>query len=435
MTTVAMTTKLLHVDVYTSLFWSYGNAALENNLTRALVVTLRTCGSATTGRFLRRFTGHSGRPPFSLALQAAPDGPLGPAPGATVLGITTDRSDAVERRLGRLRGKLRVEPGSLATRGIPDAWVLDRKHRVCLLIESKLGPKLNEAQLVRHWRSHLGPWAPERYRPATWAEVGDFFDLELSGHPLRPHARFITREFFEYLDLLGLRPFTVFRPHHLDRGEVRDGFEELVGKLRQLPGRSRGWKVHPWTEPDADYKVKGRLRLGNTGVAFWTPTEGLAVKFALGAGARSDVDIVVARTRDAGWRRRVRDALDKLGPFTAEVKVRAQFAQATNYVPVHIERGASSRSLDRLLRLLLECHICERWSRGKLQWWLRSRGVRQATIDETLDEHHLFNVYGHLLIYTLMPPRDLVDRNLDALARLLVRRLDALERVRAAFST
>src|SRR4051812_40635535 len=61
-----------HADVHMNVFWSYDNAELEDNCTRALMVTLRACGNETIAAFLREFTGQEGKEPFAVALQAAP---------------------------------------------------------------------------------------------------------------------------------------------------------------------------------------------------------------------------------------------------------------------------------------------------------------------------------------------------------------------------
>lgn len=421
-----------HADIHANLFWSYGNAELENNCTRALVVTLSACGTATTARFLRAFAGSSGRPPFTLALQAAPQRSVRAAPGATILALTTTRVGAVEQRIGPLPGKRRSSRRDYATRAIPDAWILDAEGRVALLIESKLGPTLDRDQLERHWRAHLGPPVPKRFRSRSWEDVAGFLERELREHPLNPSARFVARGFLEYLDLLGLRPFRTFRAHHFVRGDLRDGFQALLEVVRALPGRARGWTTHPWTEPDAD--LRSRPGLGNTGLAFWEGVDGLAIKLALGARAKSDVEHVLAQAQNARWRQSLRKALAGLGPFTAEVKVRAQFAQANCYVPVRVIRGATGRHLDDLLSELMNCHKDDTWDRQRLRRWLRGQGVAADSIEASLDDHQRFNVYGHLLLFVVIPGPDLVDKDLVRVAKMVSDRLDAMEAVRQAFS-
>src|SRR3954470_15347799 len=100
---------MLKADNHTNLFWSYQNAALEDNCTRALMVTLKACGNSVIARFIRTFAGISASGPFSVALQAAPNtASAKPAPGATVLAITTRRQLHLAQRLGPIHGKLRI---------------------------------------------------------------------------------------------------------------------------------------------------------------------------------------------------------------------------------------------------------------------------------------------------------------------------------------
>lgn len=426
---MGVSSRAVRADVHTNLFWSYGNAALENNCTRALVISLDACGPRTTSRFLREFAGCAGTPPFSVALQAAPKEIRSNVPGARVLAITTNHADRVALRISHLRRKLRLD--SESPRAIPDAWILDARSRLCLLIESKLGSSLDLEQLGRHWRAHLGRDVPRAHIHATWEAVGDFFAGEIARGKLTPRAKYVAKEFTEYLDLLGLMPFVRFQRHHFERNEVRDGFEKLISRIKRIPGFSRGWTKHPWTEPDADFR-RGR-RLGNTGLAFWDALDGLAVKFALGAGARAEVDAVLTRASNPLWLGSVRAALSELGPFRAEVKVRAQFANAQCYVPVLKYERASAGDLTDILRKLSTCHVGETWGRTRLVRWLRRQGAEEGDL-QGLDGHQRFHVYGHLLVNTNIPAAELIDRDLNRIAQSAAKMLNDMERVREAFS-
>lgn len=419
-----------HADVYTNLFWSYGNAGLENNCTRAMVVALRTCGDRTTARFLRRFAGISARGPFTLALQAAPD-TAKVAPGATVLAITTARRRDVARRV-RLDGKLRVPRSELVGRAIPDAWVIDGLGEVQLLVESKLGPRFDHAQIERHAVQHLGGRVGARAKHASWEDVAAFFtgEIELL-HGSSPGA-FVAREFVAYLDLLGLLPFQQFKAHHFAQGEVRDGFAALMTKVQSQKGfERRRWRMHPWDEPDADFRGVGG-GIGNTGLAMWRGVDGLAVKLAIGASSKAEIDRILERADDASWMRSVQRSLARTAPFTAEIKIRAQYANANCFVPVEKLVDASSGDLSEITDRLAACHLDRRWSRRALVRWLDEQRVMPSVVEGWLDNHSQFNVYGHLLIYTSIPPKVLVTKDLDRVAGIAAARLSDMERVRRA---
>ena len=191
---------------------------LEDNVTRALIITLRSC-DLLTQKFIEEFTGIDAQGPYEHDLQSR---------------LEPGEEDA-ERR-SQLRGKCLIvvaghpdEPeivqGSDAEMlggSRPDAWI--RSDRITVLFENKLRGNIEDAQIRRHVRVNFGeglePVYPSRRNHAaternqvpvvllSWHDVYNFLsrfsDEQLCSQGSESH--FIVCRFLEYLEVIGMGP-------------------------------------------------------------------------------------------------------------------------------------------------------------------------------------------------------------------------------------
>lgn len=181
-------------DRHLNLFYSYNRDSelIENNLTRALMVTLRMLGDEARNAFLQTFLAEGFQrlhpdqpvelPDFSAAqfsLQGYMDKRISRRmQHRYVLAIASHRYDEMhwEERMAGL------EQDSLAIRddlyggSIPDGWIYDTQDEYCYLIEAKVGSyPLTRSQIYSHAREWLG-WQSEddierHVLSLTWADV------------------------------------------------------------------------------------------------------------------------------------------------------------------------------------------------------------------------------------------------------------------------
>jgi hypothetical protein len=164
---------------------------LENNLTKSLIVVLEHADSV----FLQAFAQRLGlAPPDELprfSLQRRPVG-VQTTPKRVVVGITGGTTEHMELR-------------SAADGGRPDAWILTDKWTV--LVESKLGSKIDEDQLHRHARS--AGWTRDYdVRYLTWQEIYTIVHDELMKLGNRnPTSRLLVSQWLDYLRGQQMIPF------------------------------------------------------------------------------------------------------------------------------------------------------------------------------------------------------------------------------------
>jgi len=161
---------------------------LENNTTKALVNVLEFSSPALREQFLRWLGVDTGSPKIYFELQ---------------------RKTIGERRIQRAKKRLllglvggrSIEEASYPERApegssLPDAWIYGDDF--VILIESKLGPKLDASQKKRHMEL-LGAGAEEKQ--VTWQELHQFF----SGLPnLAALDHFLAQQFTKYLEYTGM---------------------------------------------------------------------------------------------------------------------------------------------------------------------------------------------------------------------------------------
>ena len=188
---------------------------LEDNLTRALLITVRSCDSLTQ-EFIRAFTGIDTQGPYEHDLQSR----LGP-------------SGESEARSRRYRDKCLIavarrpeEPESSengesenAGGSRPDAWITS--ENAVLLFENKNHGSLDDAQIRRHIRVNLGPEFepvyPSQQAQSTakrnqvpvallsWNYAYSWMRRFLDQRPsLDGSVRFIISQFLDYLEVNGM---------------------------------------------------------------------------------------------------------------------------------------------------------------------------------------------------------------------------------------
>jgi hypothetical protein len=185
------------MDFHRNVFYYYRGPArerslidrqLENNTTKALVNVLENCTPTLTMEFLRWLG-------VDAALQKTH--------------FELQRETIGERRIQRARKKLLLDlvrgpsaenvpcvEGAPGGSSLPDAWIYGDGFVV--LVESKLGPKLNAEQRACHMKL-LGVGAEERR--VTWQEVHKFFN-DIPG--LADVDHFLVQQFTRYLEYTGM---------------------------------------------------------------------------------------------------------------------------------------------------------------------------------------------------------------------------------------
>ncbi|HEY3374642.1 MAG TPA: PD-(D/E)XK nuclease family protein [Candidatus Aquicultor sp.] len=185
---------------------------IEDNTTKALINVLEGASEAVLRQFLN-YLGitrlSSGGTHFALQRSHVPD--LG-AQHKVILALAPTAD---------------IEEGNASNgRGRPDAWLYSPSFVV--LIENKTFSRLNCAQLQRHAAS-IGA-TEQDIRVMMWAELYLLFS---SIKPENNTDWFLLRHFIDYLELIGLAPFTGFTSDDFDFFIMRDeDYKRIIkGKL------------------------------------------------------------------------------------------------------------------------------------------------------------------------------------------------------------
>lgn len=210
----------MSTDRHLNLFYSYNrdNELIENNLTRAFIVTLQTIEPATSQAMLQRLvrgplesTGFE-CPSFSnvqYALQGHIDRTLIVDYSGFVLAIATDHV---------LPGDEIAPDAATRASSIPDAWVIADSDRCCFLIESKIGGNpLDDEQLRQHAAGWLGISEgefKERLLSISWVQVlgvvEQVLDEVRTGLIVNRQERLILSAMAEFLGYCNYRLFRGF---------------------------------------------------------------------------------------------------------------------------------------------------------------------------------------------------------------------------------
>jgi len=185
------------MDFHRNVFYYYRGPArerslidrqLENNTTKALVNVLENCSLTLTIQFLRWLgvDTASRQTHFELQSETIGERRIQRAKKKLLLGLVGGRSAE------------NVPSVEAAPEGssLPDAWIYGDDF--VILIESKLGPRLDASQKARHM-GRLGADAEESQ--LTWQEIHDFFN-DIPG--LAGVDHFLVPEFTRYLEYTGM---------------------------------------------------------------------------------------------------------------------------------------------------------------------------------------------------------------------------------------
>jgi hypothetical protein len=242
-------------DLHLNLFYSYNRDSelIENNLTRAFIVTLRLLSSTAREFLLKSLLEehlHKLRVPeisfkdAQLALQGYMD--RGKSRGMAERYLLTVASDRV---IMAEEGGAEF-PGLDAYHSIPDGWIFDQKAGYCILIEAKVGSSpLTEAQVLSHANYWLGvdpTELPNHLISLTWMDVLTAIQ-EVQGEALAKNLnsqeRMLLAELQTFIGYYGYRQFIGFQWEQLQpaprfglrkrlqremRGKAISGFAELL---------------------------------------------------------------------------------------------------------------------------------------------------------------------------------------------------------------
>jgi len=229
------------MDLHHNLFYSYRGPSkdksederdqqLENNLTKALVNTLRLGGDVVWRPFLSRLgIRDANDASFLLQRHDLPSGRAAQRRRRVLLGISKTESKWSSK------AHAVAEP-----KGLPDAWIYGDGFAV--LVESKVTGDFSPPQMQSHLaRLQSSENAAPQIVLMTWAEIHTFFHGLLSN--LSQPASLLAQQFVEYLEYTGMTGFTGFRRDHFEyflthddddaRRWVRAQLEDFAGQVRE----------------------------------------------------------------------------------------------------------------------------------------------------------------------------------------------------------
>lgn len=241
------------MDLHHNIFYGYRGPIsddgarerqLENNVTKALVNTLRLGGEPVWRPFLAELgVPDASQAEFLLQRTELPSGPASLKKRRILLGISSTPSSW---RHASTSGE--------AYASLPDAWIYGDGFAV--LVESKVAGDFDDGQM----HSHLARlWAtgndPPEVMLRTWRDVHRFFRglrCQLSGV-----SELLVDQLVEYLEYSELSGFTGFRREHFDyflthddeearqwvKSQVEDLAERLPTRLVEIDGFYESWDM------------------------------------------------------------------------------------------------------------------------------------------------------------------------------------------------
>ena len=209
-------------DPHFNLFYTYKTHHLEDNVTRAFILTLRALAPTHLRLFLRevilkRAQGLQQRikllekPEFHFDLQVT-----GPSDDNDKLDAETGVIVGVDysgKRAPTFNALSDVEGGAR-----PDALLSDIANGITALFEIKLSDTLYHDQIQRHFRSFFLPTTSlhQVFVEITWSEIARFLD-EIGQQSAGEVEKYAVSEFVQYLDLLELVDFFGFQSNDFAR--------------------------------------------------------------------------------------------------------------------------------------------------------------------------------------------------------------------------
>lgn len=220
-------------DRHLNLFCSYGNHRIEDNVTRALIVTLRRLSPVYQRLVLRDVLVPEERDDLRKRIQLTARQPLdfdlqvhASARGDEQDG-TADSEVKLTSNTGILVGLHAGESSDVDLDAIRssnrdarvDATIADPEGDVTAVVEVKLGPDLDATQMTRH-RERFFDLEEEDHEgilsDVTWTDLIGYLG-NLADQRTGREDEYVLREFISYADMLGLSPFMGFRRRHFDQ--------------------------------------------------------------------------------------------------------------------------------------------------------------------------------------------------------------------------
>lgn len=339
----------LYPDRHLNVFVPYRSHALDYNVTRALVSTLRWARPELSREFVTHLAGvelpAGSRATFHHDLHACDYEDFDPARTTqqVVLGISLGGEiapnlpplDAVDRDgllallrsgapaellLAELRRALaRPELGwddaatlvhtleELEDGCTPDGWVFSPEAGVCVLIEAKLTRYLDRYQLERYADVfYERPSDPKQLVLRRWDQVAAFFAARR--HDPDALTAFLCRQLHDYLDVLGLVGFEGFKPYDFDPDAAQESLPKFFSFARAA--RARAVEAgHPLGEVRPS-PTGARIAFADAGLpgelALDLLEQGVRVELRAGdslvgrLAGRAAVDAVLSATQDGG---------------------------------------------------------------------------------------------------------------------------------------
>ena len=222
-------------DRHLNLFYSYNqdNQLIENNLTRAWIVTLGFLSGPARDAWLRlllqepfaQIGQNVGAFPTFGNARCALQGWMDPTKTKSLSRsyVLTIAGDALD---------LSAQEGS-SYQSIPDGWIFDMSAGYCLLVEAKLhGNPLDEAQVVAHAKDWLGLSTSAlkgRLLAVSWLDVARSIEEIKEAQALTQQESAILNHLAEFLGFYG---YHLFHGFHLSSLKPPPRFELRRSKTR-----------------------------------------------------------------------------------------------------------------------------------------------------------------------------------------------------------
>jgi len=208
-------------DRHMNIFYSYDHKLCEDNMTRALILTLRTISAPTRKLILARLLqGHikldflqwiEGME-FALQGNIPQKDKIKEIPDRYLISLTGHNLISEEHKFGAQEQDRGNEDLS---RVRPDAWIYDgsKKPRYCFLIECKtVEAELKAGQIIAYGKRFFGlkhnSEVARRIIKLTWFEISEVCDDVLSRESISNQQEGeIIRNLLEYLAFSGVVPF------------------------------------------------------------------------------------------------------------------------------------------------------------------------------------------------------------------------------------
>jgi len=222
------------MDKHLNCFLSYNDELIENNLTRAFIVTLAGISEATRDKFLSSLSLRFSSYDFSYAKFALQNNiEIDPKESKNKYVVTLsshtyysleDEFKDIEKDIIRITLSTKKPPtGSpkiledLRGGSIPDAWIYDGlRNDYCFLIECKIGGDcIYYPQIIRHAYEHFGLDDLAEIENCTvkltWHDILDSFIRIVENDMYRnKQEHFIIENFVQYLGFFGYLQFKGF---------------------------------------------------------------------------------------------------------------------------------------------------------------------------------------------------------------------------------